>query len=212
MPRFFIEMLTDPGDLVVDPFAGSNVTGQVAESLKRRWLAVEIDRDYLEGSAVRFDDLQFETCGQPRRAARRSRRNQAIAIAALRGRGAEMSNVVPLRYVARAGLLPELTRQTYDSLYKALREVILNSVDAGATRVVVDLSAVETADARDHRRRTGMTLDELQQSFMSLGGSQKFGRSDKFGRIGIGSLALMHYAQRVEIETTKAGSRSVTKA
>lgn len=124
-----------------------------------------------------------------------------------------MSNVVTLRYVARAGLLPELTRQTYDSLYKALREVILNSVDAGATSVVVDLSAVEsdgTLEISDDG--VGMSLDELQQSFMSLGGSQKFGSADKFGRIGVGSLALMHYAQRVEIETTTAGSTAVTRA
>src|SRR6266508_2176965 len=104
-----------------------------------------------------------------------------------------MSNVVPLRYVARAGLLPELTRQTYDSLYKALREVILNSVDAGANRVVVDLSAVETQQTLEVvDDGAGMTLVELQQSFMSVGGSQKFGASEKFGRIGIGSLALMH--------------------
>ncbi len=124
-----------------------------------------------------------------------------------------MSNVVPLRYVARAGLLPELTRQTYDSLYKALREVILNSVDAGASRVVVDLSAVETEGSLEITDDgVGMTLVDLQQSFMSLGGSQKFGRADKFGRIGIGSLALMHYAQRVEIETTQAGSRLLTRA
>jgi hypothetical protein len=124
-----------------------------------------------------------------------------------------MSNVVPLRYVARAGLLPELTRQTYDSLYKALREVILNSVDAGASRVVLDLSAVETDGSLEITDDgVGMTLVDLQQSFMSLGGSQKFGRSDKFGRIGIGSLALMHYAQRVEIEATQAGSRSLTRA
>jgi hypothetical protein len=132
---------------------------------------------------------------------------------ALLGLGADMSNVVPLRYVARAGLLPELTRQTYDSLYKALREVILNSLDAGASRVVVDLSEVETEGLLEIADDgVGMTLTDLQQSFMSLGGSQKFGRSDKFGRIGIGSLALMHYAQRVEIETTRAGSTSLTKA
>src|SRR4051794_463289 len=124
-----------------------------------------------------------------------------------------MSNVVPLRYVARAGLLPELTRQTYDSLYKALREVILNSVDAGASRVVVDLSAVETDGSLEITDDgVGMTLSDLQQSFMSLGGSQKFGSTDKFGRIGIGSLALMHYAQRVEIKTTQAGSRAITRA
>jgi hypothetical protein len=125
----------------------------------------------------------------------------------------DMSNVVPLRYVARAGLLPELTRQTYDSLYKALREVILNSVDAGATSVVVDLSAVETDGTLEiSDNGAGMSLNELQQSFMSLGGSQKFADASKFGRIGVGSLALMHYAQRVEVETTTAGSKAVTKA
>jgi hypothetical protein len=106
-----------------------------------------------------------------------------------------------------------LTRQTYDSLYKALREVVLNSIDAGATHIVVDLSAVETEGSLTITDDgTGMSLNDLQQSFMSLGGSQKFGRSDKFGRIGIGSLALMHYAQRVEIETTRRGSRSLTRA
>jgi hypothetical protein len=125
----------------------------------------------------------------------------------------DLANIVPLRYVARAGLLPELTRQTYDSLYKALREVILNSVDAGATQVVVDLSRVESDGVLEIADDgEGMTLDELQQSFMSLGGSRKFEAADKFGRIGVGSLALMHYAQRVEIETKRAGALSVTKA
>lgn len=33
--KFFINFLTDPGDLILDPFAGSNVTGAVAESLNR---------------------------------------------------------------------------------------------------------------------------------------------------------------------------------
>src|SRR5882724_2564052 len=39
LPKFFIKLLTDADDLVVDPFAGSNTTGAVAESLKRRWIA-----------------------------------------------------------------------------------------------------------------------------------------------------------------------------
>jgi site-specific DNA-methyltransferase (cytosine-N4-specific) len=54
LPEFFIEYLTDPGDLVVDIFAGSNTTGAVAERLGRRWLAFEEDREYLEGSRYRF--------------------------------------------------------------------------------------------------------------------------------------------------------------
>jgi len=54
LPEFFIKMLTDPGDLVVDIFAGSNTTGQVAESLGRRWLALELLNEYVAASAFRF--------------------------------------------------------------------------------------------------------------------------------------------------------------
>ena len=54
MPEFFIKLLTQPGDLVLDLFAGSNTTGEAAESLGRRWLALECNRDYLIGSAFRF--------------------------------------------------------------------------------------------------------------------------------------------------------------
>jgi len=54
LPRFFINFLTDPGDLVVDIFSGSNTTGYVAEELGRRWLSIEIDRSYAWLSAVRF--------------------------------------------------------------------------------------------------------------------------------------------------------------
>ncbi len=53
--RFFIEFLTDKGDLVVDPFAGSNVTGSVCEQLGRRWVASELESKYVDGSAIRFE-------------------------------------------------------------------------------------------------------------------------------------------------------------
>jgi DNA modification methylase len=54
LPRFFINFLTEPGDLVLDPFAGSNTTGYVAESLSRRWVSMEISADYVEDSRLRF--------------------------------------------------------------------------------------------------------------------------------------------------------------
>ncbi|HEV2747677.1 MAG TPA: site-specific DNA-methyltransferase [Allosphingosinicella sp.] len=54
LPSFFIKMLTDPGDLVVDIFAGSNTTGAVAEGLDRRWKAYELNREYLAASTFRF--------------------------------------------------------------------------------------------------------------------------------------------------------------
>lgn len=52
--RFFIELLTKPNDVVLDPFAGSNTTGAMAESLKRKWIAVEAEADYAKGSFGRF--------------------------------------------------------------------------------------------------------------------------------------------------------------
>lgn len=55
IPRFFINLLTDPGDLVLDPFAGSNTTGAVADQLGRRWISVEISSEYAEDSKVRFE-------------------------------------------------------------------------------------------------------------------------------------------------------------
>lgn len=54
LPEFFIRFLTDPGDLVVDIFAGSNTTGIVAECESRRWLAFDENRAYLAASAFRF--------------------------------------------------------------------------------------------------------------------------------------------------------------
>ena len=51
---FFVRFLTSPQDLVLDPFAGSNTTGAVAESLRRRWVAVEANDEYINGSVGRF--------------------------------------------------------------------------------------------------------------------------------------------------------------
>ena len=64
LPEFFIRFLTKPGQTVLDPFAGSNTTGRVAESLERRWLSVEISADYVEGSRLRFEEcLSASTSG-----------------------------------------------------------------------------------------------------------------------------------------------------
>jgi len=54
LPEFFIRFLTDPGDVVLDIFAGSNTTGYVAENERRRWIAFEERLDYLAPSAFRF--------------------------------------------------------------------------------------------------------------------------------------------------------------
>lgn len=62
--EFFVEFLTDPGDLVFDPFGGSNTTGAVAERLGRRWVATEPKMDYILGSQGHFP--KFNPLAEPR--------------------------------------------------------------------------------------------------------------------------------------------------
>ncbi|SCM69437.1 DNA-methyltransferase [Donghicola eburneus] len=63
LPEFFIKFLTEPDDMVLDIFAGSNTTGETAEKLGRKWMAFEERREYSAASAFRFtdesDDLQW---------------------------------------------------------------------------------------------------------------------------------------------------------
>lgn len=58
LSAFLIQFLTDEGDLVFDPFGGSNTTGSVAEELGRRWISVEADRQYVDGSRGRFKQFR----------------------------------------------------------------------------------------------------------------------------------------------------------
>lgn len=62
LPEFFIKMLTDEGDVVVDIFGGSNTTGMVCEDLKRKWMSFEQVPDYVAASSFRFldRDVGFE--------------------------------------------------------------------------------------------------------------------------------------------------------
>ena len=63
-PEFFIRMLTEENDLVVDIFSGSNTTGMVAESLQRHWLSIDLDAEFVASSVFRFisDPAAAETC------------------------------------------------------------------------------------------------------------------------------------------------------
>lgn len=56
LASFFIEFLTDEGDLVLDPFGGSNTTGFAAAMAGRQWIAVDASKQYVEQSKLRFED------------------------------------------------------------------------------------------------------------------------------------------------------------
>lgn len=56
--EFFVKFCTDEGDLVLDPFSGSNTTGSVAERLGRRWLAIEAEQEYARAGGARFEKAE----------------------------------------------------------------------------------------------------------------------------------------------------------
>lgn len=56
IPEYFIRMLTDENDLVIDPFAGSCITGEVCERLNRNWMCCDLVEDYLTGAMGRFEN------------------------------------------------------------------------------------------------------------------------------------------------------------
>jgi site-specific DNA-methyltransferase (cytosine-N4-specific) len=55
--EFFIMLLTKPGDVILDPFGGSNTTGAAAEKLGRKWITLEPNIVFVRGSKGRFKGL-----------------------------------------------------------------------------------------------------------------------------------------------------------
>ena len=60
LPEFFTNLCTRPGDTILDPFAGSLKSGEVAEELGRKWIAFDLHMDYLLGGANRFPHATFQ--------------------------------------------------------------------------------------------------------------------------------------------------------
>ena len=54
LAEFFVQFLSELGDLVVDPFGGMATTGKAAENHGRRWLITEKCREYIESASERF--------------------------------------------------------------------------------------------------------------------------------------------------------------
>jgi site-specific DNA-methyltransferase (adenine-specific) len=54
LPEFFIRLMTEEGDVVLDPFMGSGTTALLAGCLGRRYVGVELSEEYLWDSAKRL--------------------------------------------------------------------------------------------------------------------------------------------------------------
>jgi site-specific DNA-methyltransferase (adenine-specific) len=68
-----IRASSNQGDIVLDPFVGSGTTCRVANTLKRRWLGIDINPEYIEMSRGRlqnsfesFDSVDLRTLRTPK--------------------------------------------------------------------------------------------------------------------------------------------------
>lgn len=93
LPLFFIRFLTDPGDLVIDPFAGSNTTGEACEELERKWIAVELNSEYLAAGRFRFEPHERQNYEEAERD-----REQAEAVPTRGRKNHRVKNSEPLLF------------------------------------------------------------------------------------------------------------------
>ena len=55
LPEFFIKLMSEPGDIVLDPFAGSGTTGIVSKNLDREFIGIELKKEYYDIAKNRIE-------------------------------------------------------------------------------------------------------------------------------------------------------------
>ncbi|NDK08859.1 hypothetical protein EOM39_06490 [Candidatus Gracilibacteria bacterium] len=61
--KHLIEISSDEGDIVLDPFMGVGSTGEACKQLNRQFIGIELDKTYYEASKIRLgvkDDVNIE--------------------------------------------------------------------------------------------------------------------------------------------------------
>ena len=53
--RWLIKLITPPGGIILDPFAGSGSTCVAAEQLGFQWIGIEMEHEYVEISRLRIE-------------------------------------------------------------------------------------------------------------------------------------------------------------
>ena len=53
---YFIQVLSNPDDIVLDPFMGSGTTGVAAKRLGRKFIGIEIDKEYFKIAEARINE------------------------------------------------------------------------------------------------------------------------------------------------------------
>lgn len=59
LPKWFIRLFTQPGDVVLDPFSGSGTTAVAAIQLARKFVGVDLSPEYVEMARARIAETQI---------------------------------------------------------------------------------------------------------------------------------------------------------
>lgn len=56
--QHFVEILSNPGDVILDPFMGSGTTGVVSKRAKRNFIGIELDKSYFKMAKERMAEVK----------------------------------------------------------------------------------------------------------------------------------------------------------
>lgn len=59
LPKWFIKLFTQPGDMILDPFIGSGTTAVAALQLARNYIGIDLNPEYIEISCARVAETQL---------------------------------------------------------------------------------------------------------------------------------------------------------
>ncbi len=65
LPTWFIELFTQPGDTVLDPFIGSGTTAVAAKQLGRHYVGIDISEEYCQMARKRVMQIQPRLLEEP---------------------------------------------------------------------------------------------------------------------------------------------------
>ena len=109
------------------------------------------------------------------------------------------------------GFLIDASAKTYETIEKQLREILSNSLDAGATDVVIEVVSSDNKIIITDNG-SGMTEEEFDNNYLVIGCSNKYGDKDTIGRIGVGKFSSIPLSDSLTIRTKKADRRDVYQA
>ena len=115
---------------------------------------------------------------------------------------------------AAARIIGDISTGIYRSPANALKELVSNSFDAGATKVIINTDHPAFSNVTCFDNGPGISITKLQTIFRYIGGSDK--RSDTetpiygrpvIGKLGIGILAMSQISKRFVIISSCKGDR-----